>query len=159
MPVEIDGGVLNGMEEDIANIRPSIELRFTGNAPTFNPSIGELYFDTGTREYKVWNGTAWLTVSSGEPGFVQQPGEPVDDEYGVTVKRLKEIAMAEALKSDDTEIKEMLNRLFLHVKLKHGDTLKKQCHKENPRVRDDTLIGGEALSPFAIAGTYMGNSR
>lgn len=144
----------NGMEEDLYPTMEVNGLRYTGNRQPPRPNVGELYFDTASREYKVWNGTTWIVINDLPPirNFSLTP--EVDEEYGVTAKKLKELAMDVALESDDPEVKELVNKLMVHVKLKHNDKLKAKC----PRSYDDTLIGGERLSPYAIAGTYMGNS-
>lgn len=137
---------INGMDEETTGLRPAVNIRYTGTLQSVTPTIGELYFDVITNEYKVWNGNAWVLMAPLNQPLPEPKSEVIDDEYGVTVKRLKEIALSEAINSDDEQIKELINKLLIHVKLKHDDTLKSKCEAERPRNLQDVLIGGFRLT-------------
>jgi hypothetical protein len=123
---------------DIETGLHNMDTYYAGSSPSQRP-VGELFFDNMTHQYMAWNGTAWVMLGDSGFGQVYQPivQEVIDEEYGITVEKLKKIAIDIALKSDDSEIKELINKLMVHVKLKHNDDLKTKC----PNNYDDTLIG------------------
>ncbi len=54
----IDGGVAPGETP----VYPPLHIRATGE-PSATPAEGDIYFDSSAHTLKLWNGSAWKTVT------------------------------------------------------------------------------------------------